>query len=77
MPVVQVGIVRMPMHQRRVAMAVRMSLVRRLAGRMLVLMMFIVNMAVLMLDRLMHVLIDRFPALQAVLIPSSIPCTGR
>jgi hypothetical protein len=56
MPVVQVGIVRMPVHHRHMAMAVRMSLVRRLAGRMLVLMMFIVNVAVLMRDRLVHVL---------------------
>ena len=54
--VMQVGIVRMPVHQRRMTVAVRMSLVRRLAGRVLMLVMFIVDVAVLMLDRLVHVL---------------------
>jgi hypothetical protein len=56
-PVMQIGIMRMPMHDRRMTMPVRMRLSRRYVGPMLMLVMIVVPMPVLVLRRVMNVLV--------------------
>lgn len=57
MTVMQIGIVRMPMHQRRVAMPVGVRLARRCIRPVLVLMMFIMVVPMLMLQHVMGMLV--------------------
>jgi hypothetical protein len=56
-PVMQVGIMRMPMHHRRVAMPMRVWLSQAVTGRMSVLMMRVMAVTVLMLQFLMGMLV--------------------
>ena len=56
-PVVQIGVVRMPMHQARMAMPVGMRLAEWVGRFVLVLVVRIVAMAVLVLHRFMHMLV--------------------
>lgn len=57
MTVMQIGIVRMPMHQRRMAMPVGVRLARRCIRPVLVLMMFIMAVPMLMLQDVMGMLV--------------------
>ena len=56
MPVMEIGIVWMPVYERPVAMPMRMWLAGRIGRSMLVLVMDVVRMPVLMFERFMHVL---------------------
>ena len=55
-PMMQVGVVRMPVHQWCMAMPVRVRFAGRVGRRMIVLMMSIVAMAMLVFHRFMNVL---------------------
>ena len=54
-PVMQIGIVRMAMHERRVGMPMRMRLARGRVG-VVVLVMFVMKVAMLVLDRLVRMI---------------------
>ncbi len=55
---VQVGIMLMPVHHRRMAMPMRVRFARRVAGPMCMLMVLVVHMTMLMFYRLMGVFVD-------------------
>ena len=57
MPVMQVRIMQMPVNERCVPMHVRMRFAGKIAGRMLVLVMGIVNVAMLVDEFLVRVLV--------------------
>ena len=56
-PVMQVRVMRMPMHERCMAMPMRMGLSRRYVGPMLMSMVLIVPVPVLVLHGIMNVLV--------------------
>ena len=57
MPMMEVRVVRMPVHQAHVPMAMSVRFARRVAGAMRVLMMLVVTMPVFMLHRFVNVLV--------------------
>jgi hypothetical protein len=56
-PMVEVRVVRMPVHQAHVTMPMSMRFAGRIAGAMRVLMMLVVTMPVFMLHRFVNVLV--------------------
>lgn len=74
-PMMQVGIVRVPMYHRHMLVGVRMSPVHSFVGRMLVLMMFVVSMTMLMLERLVCMLMTvSFCEMQVETNPHQAAC---
>jgi hypothetical protein len=57
MPMVQIGIMRMCMYHRRMGMVVHMGLAGRVAGRMFVLMVVVVDVGMAVIERLMHMFV--------------------
>ena len=56
-PMVQIGVMRMLVHERHVSVAMRVRLARGVAGFVRVLMMHVVRVPVLMLEGLVRVLV--------------------